>query len=116
VEAEALMDIWTNQCVECGTHNPSLAKQRPATCSGCGKALVCLGGPEWMQSTGSPAVMFKKPYVPPKQEAPKPVEQPPVEVPKAQPKRKKSSKKKRKPIKKSKRNKKTKSTKKKVKP
>lgn len=36
----ATIDTWMNQCLTCGTNNPSLAKQKPSRCSGCGQQLV----------------------------------------------------------------------------
>lgn len=36
----ATIDTWLNQCLTCGTNNPSPAKQKPNKCSGCGKQLV----------------------------------------------------------------------------
>lgn len=36
----ATIDTWLNQCLTCGTNNPSPAKQKPSMCSGCGQQLV----------------------------------------------------------------------------
>lgn len=36
----ATIDLWMNQCLTCGTNNPSPAKQKPSMCSGCGQQLV----------------------------------------------------------------------------
>lgn len=35
----ATPDLWLNQCLLCGTHNPGPAKQKPKACSGCGQQL-----------------------------------------------------------------------------
>ena len=33
-------DLWLNQCLTCGTNNPTPAKHKPKACSGCGQQLV----------------------------------------------------------------------------
>lgn len=37
-----MRDTWMNQCIVCGTHNPSIAFQRPHLCAGCGQKLECV--------------------------------------------------------------------------
>lgn len=37
-----MRDLWMNQCVLCGTNNPSIAFKRPLICHGCGLKLECV--------------------------------------------------------------------------
>lgn len=42
-----MRDTWMNQCLACGTNNPSPAFKRPDTCSGCGSELECVRQYPW---------------------------------------------------------------------
>lgn len=37
-----MRDLWLNQCIGCGTNNPSIAFKRPPKCAGCGQKLECV--------------------------------------------------------------------------
>lgn len=54
-------ELWLNQCVKCGSCNPSRPKHIPKVCSGCGYALETNSDPNWKMGYGSQHINVRDP-------------------------------------------------------